>query len=251
MIMRLLRSTGWGQLLDFVSPSFFEVMPARALAGQARSLLASRRDTEGMAREARALSRFLGRRGMDLRVRAREQEIGDVEPPDDEEARQERGQTVLRLYFEQILRRDVALLDVRCGAFVREEGGLVFAPSPGFARWDPEFARAIRQVYRGFYRDEEATFEQGLEALGLAPARDLFIRHFGDGDQSAVRFEIPNFTKSFHDVFVRCREHGTRLHADFVPLGIHLAALYEHLETLGRPFDVRAAFAAADAKATE
>ena len=32
MILRLLKSTEWGQLLDFVSPSFFDVMPAGSLA---------------------------------------------------------------------------------------------------------------------------------------------------------------------------------------------------------------------------
>jgi hypothetical protein len=36
-----------------------------------------------------------------------------------------------------------------------------------------------------------------------------------------------------------------RLHPDFVALGVYLAALYEHLEELDVPLDVRGAFAAA------
>lgn len=249
MILRLLKSTEWGQLLDFVSPSFFDVMPAGALAGQARALLASRRDRDGFVREARALSRLLGRRGVPLRV-STERAEGDGLPQDGD-ARRERGGLVLRLYFEQLLHRDAALLDLRASAFRRDRGRLVFAPSPGSARWDPEFLGALRRVYRGFYRGEESCFEEGLAALRLEPARELFLRHFGEGDQTGVRFRMAHFTKSFHDVFVRCREHGLRLQGDFVPLGVHLAALYEHLEALGEPLDVRAAFHAADASGEE
>ena len=100
----------------------------------------------------------------------------------------------------------------------------------------------MRRLYRGFYAGADEEFHAGLDALGLEPAADLFLRHFGEGDQTAVEFEMAQFTKSFHDVFVRCRDHGVRLHRNFVPLGVHLAALYEHLEPLRVPLDVRSAF---------
>lgn len=243
MILRLLRHTEWGQLLDFVSPSFFDVLPARALAREAKDLFASQRDREGFTTLARGLSRHLGRRGLPLRVTTGG-EGASAALPDAPEARRERGQLVLRLYFEQLLGRDVALLDLRSSAFRSDEKGALFAPAAGAVRWDPPFLAAIRRVYGGYYADRPAEFEAGLEALGLLPAADLFLLHFGAGDQSAVRFEMAHFTRSFHDVFVRCREQGIVLHGNFVALGIHLAALYEHLEALGVEFDVRAAFRA-------
>ena len=56
MILRMLRTTEWGQLLDFVSPSFFEVLSARALAGAARDLIASTRDAAGFRTAADAIA---------------------------------------------------------------------------------------------------------------------------------------------------------------------------------------------------
>ena len=93
--------------------------------------------------------------------------------------------------------------------------------------------------------DDDAAFRKALAALHLDAAADLFLDHFGAGEQTAVRFEMAHFTRSFHAVFVRCRERGVQLHPNFVPLGVYLAALYEHLEGLDVPLDVRAAFAAA------
>jgi hypothetical protein len=111
--------------------------------------------------------------------------------------------------------------------------------------WDSAFLDAIRRMYRGFYAGEDAAFHTALTDLHLDVAADLFLDHFGSGDQSAVRFEMAHFTRSFHAVFLRCREHGVRLHPDFVALGVYLAALYEHLESLDVPLDARRAFAAA------
>jgi hypothetical protein len=50
--------------------------------------------------------------------------------------------------------------------------------------------------------------------------------------------------QKFPDVFVRCQETGSPIDIGFVPLGLCLATLVEHLEALGEPFDARAASAA-------
>jgi hypothetical protein len=42
--------------------------------------------------------------------------------------------------------------------------------------------------------------------------------------------------------FVLCRDAKQSLHADFLPLGIYLAALYDHLERIGVAVDVLGAF---------
>jgi hypothetical protein len=48
-------------------------------------------------------------------------------------------------------------------------------------------------------------------------------------------------------VFIRCRDSKTPLHPDFVTLGVMLATLYDHLETLGGVYDVQSAYQAANA----
>lgn len=248
MILRMLRATEWGQLLDFVSPSFFEVLSARALAGATRDLMASTRDAAGFRAIANAVGDRIAARDLPIRL--------DLDAACDPggagrrasiEARTVRGQRVLQLYFEQILGCDATLLDLRGARFAARRDTLVWTPARGFVRWDPSFLEAIRGMYRGFYAGDDAAFHAALGVLHLDAAADLFLDHFGAGDQTAVRFEMAHFTRSFHAVFLRCRESGVRLHPDFVALGVYLASLYEHLEALDVPLDVRAAFAAASA----
>jgi hypothetical protein len=246
MILRMLRATEWGQLLDFVSPSFFEVLSARGLAGAARDLIASSRDAAGMRAAAGAIADRIGARAIPIELDLESVSDGSVAAKrSSRDARIVRGQLVLRLYFEQLLGAEAALLDLRGSGFSVRGETLVWSPARGFVRWDPAFLDAIRRMYRGFYADDDAAFRTALAALHLDAAADLFLDHFGAGEQTAVRFEMKHFTKSFHAVFVRCRERGVRLHPNFVPLGVYLAALYEHLEGLDVPLDVRAAFAAA------
>jgi hypothetical protein len=49
----------------------------------------------------------------------------------------------------------------------------------------------------------------------------------------------------FQRVFERCKKHKTNLHPDFLPLGIYLAALYDHLQELAIAVNVADAFARA------
>jgi len=59
----------------------------------------------------------------------------------------------------------------------------------------------------------------------------------------AVRFDRAQFVATFHGVFERCRNQGVSLHRTFLPLGIYLVSLHDHLGALGgEPFDVRSAF---------
>lgn len=247
MLFRMLRATEWGQLLDFVSPAFFEVLPARALAGATKDLIASTRDAAGFAAVAAQVRSRIEPRGLGVWIAS-----GDPPPAaslrrGSRRRRCERGQLVLRLYFEQLLGSDAALLDLRHASFAPHGASLAWRPARGFVRWEPAFLAAVRRIYRGFYAGEDAEFRAGLAALDLDAAADLFLTHFGDGDQKAVSFEMTQFTASFHAVFQRCRAEGVRLHPNFVALGVHLAALYEHLEALDVPLDVRAAFTAAAA----
>jgi hypothetical protein len=181
-------------------------------------------------------------------------------------------------YFHQLLHHDVALLDLRADRFredgaredgaredgAREDGPTVDgAPSEGaptlwrpgwlFVRWDPAFLAALRDLYAGFYLEDPPRFDAAIARLSLEPARDVFLEHFGGGDQREVRFERATFVHTFHDAFLACRDAPAgpggapraQLHGNFLALGLYLATLYEHLERLGLAFDVRSAYTAA------
>lgn len=225
-----------GRLKDFVSPSFFEVLPARTLWGEGRRLLGSRRDTEGLESLVHALQPIVTGPPVGIEL------VERLATGSDTIDARARGQAVLRLYFAQLAHLDSAALDLRHTHFSGAAGVLQWVPAPLFSRWQPEFLRGVRDLYAGFYRDDSARFEGAAEQLGLTPALDLFVQQFGDGDQRSVVFEQEAFKSSFHSIFVRCRDAGVTLSGSFIGLGVMLGALYEHLSTLGVPLDVRSAF---------
>jgi hypothetical protein len=77
-----------------------------------------------------------------------------------------------------------------------------------------------------------------LEALSLTPAEEILRDHFGRNGGVSYEFRLADFQKSFHQAFVKCRDAGMRLHGNFLPFGLYLACLYEHMEALGQPMNV-------------
>ncbi|MEO0323313.1 MAG: hypothetical protein AAF447_10180 [Myxococcota bacterium] len=242
MIWSLLRGTEWSMLLDVVSPSFFEVLPAGRVAGAVKDLAGSMRSTRRAqeAREARGAA--LRMSGLPIVLDDDAQSLAKATPAGRDPDRQARGQRLLELYFHQLYAGEVTLLDLRPERSVALGETLRWDPGNLHVRWAEDFLPAMRDLYAGFYRDDEARFQSALEALDLVAAEDVFRRQFGDGDQRAVRFEVAAFRSTFHEAFLRCKEAGQQLHGDFVALGVYLATLYLHLEALGGTFDVRDAF---------
>ncbi len=239
LIRRMLGGAEWKQLADLVSPSFFEVMPARALLRQGQEILGNAKDEQGFARVVAALDATLD----PVRVESR----GEPAEPDahrtlDDAARRARGQRVLEIYFAQLLHHEAAVIDLRVDRFLGAGDALIWRPGRYWILWDVAFLDAIRRLYRCFYSGDDAGFEAALAELDLSAAGETFRHHFGEGDQRAVRFDPKRFHASFHEVFVRCRDAGASLHPNFLGLGCYLAALYDHLGALGGSYDVRGAF---------
>jgi hypothetical protein len=240
MLRKFLASGQLGKLATFVSPTFFDVMPASALWGRARKLYAQSRDREAFQRAVAARSASLRERLSQVQLLARNagQPGGSQTDRIDLSAR---GSLIAELYFLQLFDDQPTLLDLRAASFTSNESMLVWSPAPWIAGWSPDFLEPLRKIYRGFYTHDDEAFYSGLAALSLEHSADLFRQHFG-GDQAEVRFRTADFVDTFHKVFVRCKETRTSLHPDFLPLGIYLAVLYDHLQELNVPVNVAAAF---------
>lgn len=235
MIGKILASGELGKLASFVSPAFFDVMPSRALWSAAKGLLGRARDREAFRHAVAGRRSTLAAELPEIElVDSRQAATGEVE-------RQWRAARVAELYFHQLFRGDVTLLDVRASAFSQGHERLLWHPSGWSCRWAPEFIEPLRDLYRGFYGRDDAVFMRGLRALSLEHSADLFRAQFGGG-QTTMRFATADFVRSFHEVFVRCKRAGTKLHPDFLALGIYLAALYDHLQELDVAVNVTAAF---------
>jgi hypothetical protein len=242
MFGKILGSGQLGKLASFVSPAFFDVMPARALWSRSRQLMAQSRDAA------------LIRRAMQLRAATLATSMPHVHlhMPDeagapnagDPQLNAQRAASVVELYFRQLYSDGPTLLDLRASAFTQRGQQLIWTPAAWITEWSSDFIGPLREIYSGFYAHDDARFRRGLAALSLSHSEDLFREQFGAG-QEQVRFEVRAFIDVFHRVFERCKREHTTLHPDFLPLGIYLAALYDHEQELQVPVDVATAFARA------
>jgi hypothetical protein len=246
---RLIAGSEWSHLLDVLSPALFEVVPARQLSTRAAELARHWFDQAG----ARALVESLDARAVEVglpvrvvsapikrsivpfHVRASEN-VTDPYAAD--------GQRLLQFFFFQLYVSDTLFLDLRASRFYHalDTGTIVFRPLPLWVKWRPDFVEGIRQLYDGFYGGADALYEQAVADLGIGAARDVFERAFGGPKKHASEYTVASFRDTFHEVFLRCRDAKVAFHPDFVTLGIALATLYDHLETLGGCYDVQAQY---------
>lgn len=246
--MQMIRSTNFQQFVDFASPAFFDVMPTRSMVGEAKNLISAYRDRDGFRSAIETRQRELSTAAIDVRVVAPDDT--DIPPKLDAQQltdgeRREIGGRILQVYFHQLFNASPTLLDLSRQRWMTADGKLVWQPGRGHKSWDENFRTAMAEVYASFYEGGEEDLRAALRKIELEPATDLFIEHFGAGDQTQVEFRTQHFTRSFHQVFVRCKEEKIRLDRGFLPLGIYLATLYQTLEALEVPMDVRGAFRAA------
>lgn len=238
-LFKSLQGTDWETLTDFVSPAFFDVVSPLGMAGTIAGLI---KDYTNKPRHLEAIASANAKIAKPLHL--------TISAPDSTtesrklselstEEKLELGERVLEVYFAQIFHCDTTLLDLRSTAFASAQHWL---PRPLFYRWDKQFRIAIQDMYRGFYQNDTPQYTRGLKCLNLEHAADIFRSHFGAGSQECVSFRLSEFKKSFHAIFMSCKAQKTKLHPDFFALGIYLVCLYEHLELLELPFNVRRSF---------
>lgn len=153
------------------------------------------------------------------------------------------GQLALELYFTQLFRSEVTIVDLWPSRFgVDDSGDAVWSPRPFYLRWDSRFRDGLRDVYAGFFLDERERFDLGVFQLGIGTAADVLVDHFGDGNQRSVEFAPDRLRTTLAAMSERRHETDGKLHPNFVAFGLYLTALHELLGSLDVRFDVRAAF---------
>lgn len=238
MLWTFIKQTEWKPFLDLLSPSFFDVVPAGSLVTELRRLAGLLRSAEKFELATANRRASLRNAGLPIEIVPRETRGASASPKNPKA----RGQRVLELYFHQVFGDGLVLLDLRLATFSEDGDTLLWNPGRALADWTPEFRSSVRALYRGFYLGDDVLFREGLRALGLDKAEDEIRSQFGEGEQREVRFLLKDFQQKFHDVFVRCKQTGSRIDTGFLSLGLYLATLYEHLDALGETFDARAAF---------
>ena len=153
------------------------------------------------------------------------------------------GQVALELYFIQLLRSDIAILDLwpsRLG--VTATGDAVWYPRPFYLAWDRDFLEAVRNVYTGFFLGKGSRFQEGVNQLRLGSSAKLLLQHLGGDNQRGVRFNTRTLQSTFLDICNGRSSADGSLHRNFIAFGLYVASLHELLENLDLGFDVRGAF---------
>ena len=242
-LFKNLKGTDWAMLSDFVSPVFFEVVPAFGMAKVFGTIVqdyANSKEFQSVKSEVRTatMSKINHQSMQPLQLLDSLSAVLSVRDLSEKD-RKDFGAMVLKIYFAQIFATHKTILDLRSSAF---NGTKEWAPKPVFYQWSNEFRSGLQDLYRGFYKGDDDVFQKGLVALNLKRAESVIGGHFGTGEQDAVVFSLQHLKDSLHRVFISCKASKSRLHPDFFALGVYLLCLYENLEALGCPLDVRKSF---------
>lgn len=158
------------------------------------------------------------------------------------------GKNILKLYFILIMKSDHVFLDFRKKHFAHEsvknsDARLIWVPGNLWAKFDPHFLEGLRQVYRGYYGNDDALFELGLEGCGLIKAswpreqkeevKAVFLKHFSNGRTDEISFDLSILKNSFTEIFKTLLKNKITLDKNFLYLGVMLITLYMTMSEIG------------------
>jgi len=134
----------WGSLFE-LAPSSFDLVSSRGVARQGWELLTNAANPRRFASVLTGMQSHL--RAASVPVLIQEPKKAPVLVPHEVLSRAQRrwiGQLALELYFTQLFRSEVAIVDLWSSRFgVNEDGDAVWIPRPFYVRWDTRF-RPIR-----------------------------------------------------------------------------------------------------------
>ncbi|MBC7712453.1 MAG: hypothetical protein H7177_03895 [Rhizobacter sp.] len=166
------------------------------------------------------------------------------------------GEMILKLYFLQIMKGQKIFLDFRPKHFSGAENKIQWNPGGLWAEMDQEFSEGIRNVYRGYYNNDDQLFAQGMIESGLVKKEwdeskksevvEVFKKHFSNGRGEKIAFDMDVFKESFAQIFKTLVKNKIELDKNFLYLGIMLVTLYITLDQIGGSYDVSTLFHEAD-----
>ncbi|NBO38816.1 hypothetical protein EBU99_09555 [bacterium] len=245
MLIHLIKKSDWAFLLDFVSPAFFKVIPPLELVSNATAMAKRTQNRELFHNAVVDMSSKFQHGLAHVKVVSgdlAERPAAHAFKNADEQTRRWLAEQIVKIYFGQIFAGGTLLLDLRLSRFSLNGNNLVWSPAPLMGVFSDAFIKSMSELYAGYYGGKSEQMMSALRNLGLDWAYDVFIEHFGEGDQTAVRFTMSHFIKTFHEIFMKCKTEKKNLKGEFVQLGVILGLMYESLETLDAPVDVRSAF---------
>ncbi len=234
MLRQLLSESEWQDVREFVSPKIFRVVPISVATRQFRRIVSNYFNRHGFDKAIAQRQSWLDEKNLPLKLsRKRSVALGDGALG---------GNRVLELYFHQLFYGRTTLLDLRHDRFGGLNGKIEWVPQAFWIEWERDFLQAARDLYLGFFLEQDERFDNAMRTMGLSCAEDVFLDHFGGGEQQEVSFRLQNFVQTFRGTLRECKRAGEKAHPNLIPFGMYIVTLYDHLEALGGTYDVREAF---------
>lgn len=236
-------------LLDLVGPSFFKAVPWLDLTAEGRVILAhlAGSDSKQSKLAEKQLQKMLLGRQIELTT-----ELVENSATMEAEDKKQVGEKILELYFLQLRNEQGVFLDLRSQRFSADAENLYFSKGQLWIQMQVLFRESLLDLYKGYYQSKPKLFDKGLTGIGLMnekmsaeqkeKIKDLFLKYFGEGDQTEVRFSTEHFVQGFEKIFRFIAAEKLEISAQFLYLGIYLASLYQHLQTLDVPLNVRLSY---------
>jgi len=150
------------------------------------------------------------------------------------------AEQILTVYFAQLFSPHGIFLDLGPNHFEFQNEKLAYKPSGLWTQFSPTFTAGLKDIYDGFYFENEELFHKGLLESGLTsnewPKEDrnnlakLFKSHFGASLTSEMSFDLDTFKASFIKVADFMLVKKVKISTDFIYLGIALVTIYSSLE---------------------
>jgi hypothetical protein len=160
-----------------------------------------------------------------------------------------KAKKILSLYFAQLFSPHGLFLDLGPNHLDMKDQRLIYNPNGLWTKFRPEFSQGLKQIYDGFFLEQENLFHEGLLACGLTsnswPLEDrlalanLFKSHFGPSLTEEMNFDLETFKASFFKIADFMLEKKVIISTDFLYLGIALVTLYSSLERSKKSLNVK------------
>lgn len=162
------------------------------------------------------------------------------------------GERILTLYFAQVYSDQGVFLDLRSSHFASDDQFLEWHPNGLWVKFDPSFLKGLREVYEGFYLENEELYYKGLLEIGLLREdfsiddkkilADIFKKQFGNSLHEDIKFEMDHLNQSMIKMSEFMLNKKLKISKDFLYLGIYLVTMYSTLEKINAKLPVKAIY---------
>ncbi len=242
-MIRLIKNIGPEVLLQLFSPALFKILPVRGTTQVILEIARDYRNPNKFKETIEEIVKALNAHPHSMANPWQFCERKKIHPVEIDSLTHEEkkvlGEKILELYFTQIFRSPTVLLDLSLNSMGTH---LQWSPLPIMVEWDVEFIRAIRNLYEGLFNQNPEKIDSALKDLKMFHAKEVMLEHFGQGDLSAVLFKMESLSKSLSEMIHAFKKQSSQVSTDFITLGIFLLGLYQTLDKINVPLNVRRAF---------